>query len=95
MILTNSPIAQCFIFAAMCFAVVKASISVTAELSGDKPDLLYVYSKVMFSASLNAIKLIELLLLRLSLLVWQGRRQASTDAEDNAYIRLPHKLAHS
>ena len=27
------------------FTVVKACISITAELSGDKPDLLYAYSE--------------------------------------------------
>jgi len=41
------------------FTVVKASISTTAELPGDKPDLLYAYSKHIFSASLNIMKQFE------------------------------------
>jgi hypothetical protein len=41
------------------FTVVKDSISITAELPGDIPDLLYAYCKQAFSASLNIMKEFE------------------------------------
>jgi len=53
---------RCHIMIYICydmFTAVKASVSITAELSSDKSDLLYAYSKLTCPVSLNITKLFE------------------------------------